>query len=183
MSKIVQLGGLLFATPNIFEEIIWSPANSITNSFVNELKNTDTKKLNNDILVDAGLNIIGKKSKKENSSITGLGITLINNETKYIIEVMKSFKKRENLLKGTTRKITSQEGGFLNVLNPLMTAELPLIKSVLSPLAKNVLIPLELSTGKSAADAAVQKKMYGSGTTALIIWNKEMGVRIINKRN
>ena len=82
---------------------------------------------------------------------------------------MKSFKKRENLLKGTTRKITSQEGGFLNVLNPLMTAELPLIKSVLSPLAKNVLIPLELSTGKSAADAAIQKKMYGSGTTALII--------------
>ena len=41
------------------------------------------------------------------------------------MKVIKSLENREILLKGTTRKITSQEGGFLNFLRPLMTAWLP----------------------------------------------------------
>ena len=41
LSKIVQF---LFPTPNIFEEIISSPANLVMNSFVKELKNKDLKK-------------------------------------------------------------------------------------------------------------------------------------------
>ena len=44
LSKIVQLRQFLFPTPNIFEEIISSPANSVMNSFVKELKNKDLKK-------------------------------------------------------------------------------------------------------------------------------------------
>ena len=48
------------------------------------------------------------------------------------------------------------------------------MKSVLTPLAKSVLLLLGLSAGMSAADAAIQKKIYGSGTTALIISNEEM---------
>ena len=55
-----------------------------------------------------------------------------------------------------------------------MTAGLPLMKSVLTPLAKSVLLPLGLSAAMAAADAAIQKKIYGSGTTALIILNEEM---------
>ena len=55
-----------------------------------------------------------------------------------------------------------------------MTAELPLMKNVLTPLAKNILLPFGLSAGMSAADAAIQKKIYESGTTALIISNEEM---------
>ena len=55
-----------------------------------------------------------------------------------------------------------------------MTAGLPLMKSVLMPLAKSVLLPLGLSEGISAADAAIQEKIYGSGTTALIISNEEI---------
>ena len=55
-----------------------------------------------------------------------------------------------------------------------MTAGLPLMKSVLTPLAKTFLLPLGLSAGMSAADLAIQRKTYGSGTTALIISNKEM---------
>ena len=46
-----------------------------------------------------------------------------------------------------------------------MTAGLPLIKSVLTPFAKNVLLPFRLSAGMSAADADIQKKIYGSGST------------------
>ena len=59
-----------------------------------------------------------------------------------------------------------------------MTAGLPLMKSVLTPLAKSLLIVLGLLAGMSAADAAIQKKFYGLGTTALIISNEE----IIHKR-
>ena len=59
-----------------------------------------------------------------------------------------------------------------------MTAGLPLMKSVLTPLAKSLLILLGLLGGMSAADAAIQKKFYGLGTTALIISNEE----IIHKR-
>ena len=55
-----------------------------------------------------------------------------------------------------------------------MTVDLRLIKRLLTPFAKSVLLPLRLSAEILAADAGIQKKMYGSGTTALIIWNGEM---------
>ena len=47
-----------------------------------------------------------------------------------------------------------------------MTAGLPLMKSVLTPIAKWVLLSRGLSAAMSAPDAAIQKKIYGSGTTA-----------------
>ena len=53
------------------------------------------------------------------------GITLTNDKIKDIIEVIKSLENRGILLKGTNTKFTSQEGGFLNFLRPLMTAGLP----------------------------------------------------------
>ena len=87
---------------------------------------------------------------------------------------MKSLENRGILLKGATAKITSQEGGFLNFLRSLMTADLPLMKSVLTQFTKSVLIQLVLSgAGMSAADTAIQKKICGSGTTALIISDEE----------
>ena len=43
-----------------------------------------------------------------------------------------------------------------------MTPGLPLMKIVLTPLAKNVLLPFGLSAGMSATDAAIQEKLYGS---------------------
>ena len=81
--------------------------NSVANSFKKELQNAGPKELNSNLLVDAGLNIIGKIIKKEISSIIGSGITLTNNETKDIIKLIKSLDNRGILLKGTTRKITS----------------------------------------------------------------------------
>ena len=49
-----------------------------------------------------------------------------------------------------------------------MTAGLLLMKSVLTPLAKMVLISLGLSARMSEADAAIQNKIYGSDTTLII---------------
>ena len=68
-----------------------------------------------------------------------------------------------------------QSGGFLGrLLGPLLKAGLPLIKNVIKPLAKSVLIPLGLTAAASAADAGIHKKILGSGTTTLIISNDEM---------
>ena len=68
-------------------------------------------------------------------------------EKKDIMKIIKSLENRGILLKWTSRKVTSQERGFLNFLRPLMTAGLPLMKSVLTPWAQSVLLPLGLSTG------------------------------------
>ena len=48
-----------------------------------------------------------------------------------------------------------QTGGFLG---RLLKTGLPLIKNVITPLAKSVLIPLGLTAAASAADAGIHKK-------------------------
>ena len=48
------------------------------------------------------------------------------------------------------------------------------MKTVLNPLAKSVLIPLGLPAAASAIDTAIQKKVFWSGMTTLIISNEEM---------
>ena len=64
-----------------------------------------------------------------------------------------------------------QSGGFIGkLLGPLLKTGLPLIKNVITPLAKSILIPL----GLTAADAGIHKKILGSGNTTLIISNKDM---------
>ena len=77
-----------------------------------------------------------------------------------------------------------QSGGFLGkLLGPLLKTGLPLIKNVITPLAKSVLIPLGLTATASAAYAGMHKKILGSGrhfssashnTTRLVISNKDM---------
>ena len=49
-----------------------------------------------------------------------------------------------------------------------------LIENILKPLDEGVLIPLELIAAASVTNAAIHKKMFGSGTTTLIISNEEM---------
>ena len=71
-----------------------------------------------------------------------------------------------------------QSGGFLGkLLGPLLKTGLPLMKSVIKPLAKSVLIPLGLTAAASAANAGIHKKILGTGhnnNTTLIISNDEM---------
>ena len=47
-------------------------------------------------------------------------------------------------------------------------------ENVLRLLAKNVLLPFKLTAGMLLTDTAIQKKIFGSGMTALIISNEEM---------
>ena len=80
-----------------------------------------------------------------------------------------------------------QSGGFLGrLLGPLLKTGLPLIKNVIKPLAKSVLIPLGFTAAASAADAGIHTKILGSShnrpsssalhnnITTLIISNDEI---------
>ena len=52
-----------------------------------------------------------------------------------------------------------ESGEFLaRLLGSLLKTGLPLIKNVINPLAKSVLIPLGLTAAASAADAEIHKK-------------------------
>ena len=99
-------------------------------------------------------------------------MTLTKNEIKDIIKVIKSLENRGILLKELPEKLLVKKG-FLSFLRPLMTAGLPLMKSVLMLLAKSF-IPFRLSAGLATRDAAMQREFFGSGTIASIISNKKM---------
>ena len=105
---------------------------------------------------DAGSNLVNSKINiNPLTLLSGSELTVAKNEIKDITEVIRSLENRGILLKRTTRKIGSKKGGFLNVLKPLMLVGLPLVKNVLTPLAKSILAPLRLTTTTSATDAAV----------------------------
>ena len=73
------------------------------------------------------------------------------------------------LSKAQISKIIQSGGLLYKILGPLLKTELPLLKSVIKPLGL-----LGLTAASSAIDAGVQKKIYGSERTALIISNEEM---------
>ena len=66
------------------------------------------------------------------------------------------------------------QSGILSgrLLGPLLKTGLSLVENLLKPVAKTVLIPLQYTA--PAADAAIHKKMFGSGFTTLIISNEEL---------
>ena len=98
---------------------------------------------------------------------------------KQVANLRKAFANRLstviNLSKGQLSSMI-QSGGLLGrLLCPLRKTRLPLMKSVIKPLAKNVLIPLGLTAAASVADAGIHKKILGSlNMTTLIISNDEI---------
>ena len=78
-------------------------------------------------------------------------------------------------MKVTTKERNSQEGGlFSHFLGPLMRVGLRLIKNVLKPFAKSVLILSGLTAAALATDAVMQMKIYASDMAKLIILNEEI---------
>ena len=73
----------------------------------------------------------------------------------YMIKVT-SLNKIKILLKKTSKNFINQKGGFFgHFLGPLTKASLALMKTILRPLPKSVLIPLGLTTVSLATDAAI----------------------------
>ena len=97
-----------------------------------------------------------------------------------VANLRKAFAKNTStdiMLSKTQLSKMIQSGGFLGrLLGPLLRTGLPLMKSVIKPLTKIVLVPLGLTAAASAADAGIHKKILGSGhnNTTLIISNDEM---------
>ena len=81
------------------------------------------------------------------------------------------------LSKTQISKMTQSEGFLRRLLGPSLKTGLPLMKNVIKPLAKSVLIPLGLTAVALATDARIYEKILGSGNnsnTMLIISNDEM---------
>ena len=143
----------------------------LSNSQLNKLKSA----IKNE--TDAILRLSSNMIASSDEEINFLHKLLINN--RQVINLRKAFAKHTSTdikLSKTQLSKMIQLGGFLGrLLGPLLKTGLQLMKSVIQPLAKSVLIPLRLTAAASAADAGIHKKMLGSGhNTTLIISNDEM---------
>ena len=82
---------------------------------------------------------------------------------KQVADLRKSFANHSSTdikLSKTQLSKMIQSGRFLGrLLGPLLKTGLPLIKNVIKPLAKSVLIPLGLTAAASAADAGMHKNI------------------------
>ena len=78
------------------------------------------------------------------------------------------------LSKTQLSKIRQSRGFLVRLLETLLKSGLLLMKNVLKPLPKRVLIPLGSPAAVSTADARISKKNIGLGVTTLIISNAEM---------
>ena len=81
LSKIVKSGGFMFSSSGM-SDLPMPPIKGfspLASSITKETKNISAKTINNDIIVDVGLNSSVQKIKKEIWSIMGSGIFLANN--------------------------------------------------------------------------------------------------------
>ena len=97
---------------------------------------------------------------------------------RHVSTILKEFSNNSSVdIKFSKAQLSEmiQSGGFLGkLLGPLLKIGLPLMKNVITALAKSALIPLGLTAAASSADAGIYKKILGSGNTTLIISNKDM---------
>ena len=111
--------------------------------------------------------------KNESEEILRLSPDMIgNNENNFPHELLQTNRQVSNLCKSFGNNSSAviklsktqllkmiQLGGFLNrLLGTLLKTGLPLIKNVIKPIAKSVLIPLGLTAAASAAGAGIHKK-------------------------
>ena len=109
-----------------------------------------------EVVLRLSSNLIGDSDDKINSPHELL-ITI-----RHVANLLKAFSNKSStdikLLKTKISKMI-QSGGFLGrLLAPLLKTGLPLIKNVIKPLPKSVLIPLGLTAAESVADAGIHKK-------------------------
>ena len=94
--------------------------------------------------------------------------TNLSLNNRQVVNLRKAFvDKSTNDIKSSKTQICKmiQSGRFLGrlIIRPLLKTGLPLIKNVIKPLPKIVLVLLGLTSAASAADAGIHKKILGSG--------------------
>ena len=86
-------------------------------------------------------------------------VLLTNRQVANLRKAFANYLSTDIKLSKTQLSKMIQLGGYLGrLLGPLLKTRLPLIKSVIQPLAKNVLIPLGLTAAASGTHAGIHKK-------------------------
>ena len=145
----------------------------LSNSQLSKLKSAI--KNETDVVLRISSNMVGNSNDNINFPH---GLLLTNRQVAIIRKAFANHLSTDIKLSKTQLSKMIKSGGFLGrLLGPLLKTGLPLMKSVIKPLAESVLIPLGLTAAASAADAGIHKKTLGSGNknnTTLIISNDEM---------
>ena len=139
----------------------------LSNSQLNKLKSST--KNETDVVLRISSNMVSNSNDNANFPHESL---LTNRQ---VANIRKAFANHSSIdIKLSKIRLSKmiQSGGYLGkLLGPLLKTGLPIMKSVIKPLTKSVLIPLGLIAAASAADAGIHKKILGSGhnNTTLII--------------
>ena len=143
-------------------------SNSQLNKFKSAIKNET------EVVLRLSSNMIG-----DNEANFPHKLLLTNRQVSNLCQAFANHLSADIKLSKTPSSKMIQSGGFLGRLfGPLLKTGLPLIKNVIKPLAKSVLIPLGLTAATSAADGGIHKKILGSGhnNTTLIISNDKIDI-------
>ena len=126
----------------------------LSNSQLNKLKSSI--KNETDVVLRISSNMVGNTNDKTNFPNE---LLLANRQVANIRKVFGKNTSTDIKLSKTQLSKIVQSGGFLGkLLGPLLKTGLPLLKGVIKPLAKSVLILLGLTAAASAADAGIHKK-------------------------
>ena len=124
-------------------------------------------------LSNSQLNKLKSQTKNETEAVLRLSSNMVgDDETNFrhkllltnrpVLILRKAFANKWStnikLSKAQLSKMIQSGGSLGMLLGPLLKTEWPLIKNVIKPLAKSVLIPLGLTAATSAADAGIHKK-------------------------
>ena len=132
------------------------------NSLNVKLSNSQINKLESSIEneTDVVLRISSNMVSNSNDNTNFPHELLLTN--RQVANIRKAFANHSSIdikLSKTQLSKMIQSGGFLGkLLGPLLKTGLPLMKSVIKPLAKSVSIPLGVTAAASAADAGMHKK-------------------------
>ena len=139
----------------------------LSNSQLSKLKSAI--KNENEVVLRLSSNMVGNSNDNTNFPHE---LLLTNRQVANIRKAFANHLSTDIKLSKTQLSKMIQSGEFLGrLLGPLLKTELPLIKNVIKPLAKSVLIPIGLTAAASAADAEIHNN---NNNTILIISNDEM---------
>ena len=124
----------------------------LSNSQRNKLKPAIKNKT--EVVLRLSSNMIG-----DNETNFPHNLLLTNRQVANLLKAFANYLSIDIKLSKAQLSKMIQSGGFLGrLLGSLLKTGLPLIKNVIKPLAKSVLIPLGLTAAASAADAGIHKK-------------------------
>ena len=109
-----------------------------------------------DVVLSLSSSMIGNSNYETNLPHR---LLLTNRQVATLRKAFPNYASTDIKLSKTQLPKMIQSGGFLGRLSgPLLKTGLLLMKSVIQPLAKSVLIPLGLTAAASTADAGIHKK-------------------------